>query len=193
MNEQCKSGSAMIAPSPSKAPSNGVPAEGQAQSGLKWTPELVEERLIEAAAVWRRSKDREAHWQRLRACWPDVRHEYDYWFDYRAEGKDGAPAEQRADLKALRLPVIPPSRAEMARRDAASGWIEQHVPERDRRLVWLALVDKAAGRRPDWARILRKMGLARGKDGLRMRYARAMAGTARALNGAGVAVEAAGI
>ncbi|MDT9096811.1 hypothetical protein RSW32_26145, partial [Escherichia coli] len=46
----------------------------------------------------------------------------------------------------------------------------------DRKLVGLAVAQLAAGKREiSWVKLLRRMGLQRGADGLRMRYGRALA------------------
>ncbi|MFN3943905.1 MAG: hypothetical protein ACK4K7_03100 [Allosphingosinicella sp.] len=129
---------------------------------------MVEERMVEAMVLWRRSPDRERGWHRMRAFWPDiVRHN---WFgDY-------------ADTEAEPRP-LPLTRAEVAERDEASEWM-RFVPERDRRLVVMALMCLARGEaRVPWRRLLQPLGLRMGADGLRMRYARAIEKVANALNG----------
>jgi pantothenate kinase type III len=57
------------------------------------------------------------------------------------------------------------------------------VAEDSRRIVVLALTERAAGRRrTDWARIKRIVGLDAGNKGVYRRYTRAIAGIAKRLN-----------
>lgn len=66
-------------------------------------------------------------------------------------------------------------RLEVKHRDQVSDWLSL-VPEEDRLLVAAAVWWRArTGRRVDWSRMLRLMGLSRGKEGLRKRYCRALA------------------
>lgn len=135
-----------------------------------WTFDIVEERLVEAALLWRRAPDKTAHWHQVRAYWPEMqRHER--FGDYDARGGDGTSSDVK--LKPAML-----AREEMSRMEEASAWIGEHVPERDRRLVCLVLMIKAAGHRPQWIRLLKSMGMARGAEGLRKRYSRAVAAVA---------------
>lgn len=159
-------------------PSNTLPGQ---IAPFHWTFDQVEDRLIEAAACWRRSADRTAGWHYVRAFWPEGRPDYDWWFDYDARGGDGRSSD-------VRLRPLPLSRAEDARMMQASEWIGAHVPERDRALVCRVVMTKAAGFRPQWLRMLRPMGLAHGADGLRKRYTRAITAVAVALTAARVAV-----
>jgi hypothetical protein len=149
-------------------------------------PDLVEDRLIEAAACWRRAASRGAGWHHVKAYWPDGRPDYDWWFDYDARGGDGRSSD-------VRLRPLPLSRAETARMIEASDWIGAFVPERDRRMLCAVIQARAQGRRPDWGAMLAIAGLTRGKDGLRMRYARALDTIAAALRKGRVAIVPAGI
>ena len=66
----------------------------------------------------------------------------------------------------------------------AAEWL-RFVPERDRRLVSLALAYLAVGnKRVPWMRLKAVMGVRFGADGLRMRYARAVATICQRLNSA---------
>lgn len=123
----------------------------------------VEERLVEAMLTCWRHADRERGWQRLRSAWPEVAAEPG---DYDARGGDLASAVLRpASL----------TRAEVAEMEEAFGWVEVLAPA-DRRLVGLAIGELARGQRQvRWARVMRALGLTRGRDGVRMRYGRAMA------------------
>jgi len=72
--------------------------------------------------------------------------------------------------------------AEVEMRDAVTDWLLL-VPEEDRLLVVEGIWFRArSGRRIDWARMLRLLGLARGKEGLRKRYCRALAALGRELH-----------
>lgn len=82
------------------------------------------------------------------------------------------------------VPRIPLSREQMARMDEASAWLA-HAPERDRKLVVLAVTALAAGRKVvPWRALLKPMAMARGADGLRMRYGRAINAICVKLNAA---------
>jgi hypothetical protein len=81
------------------------------------------------------------------------------------------------------MPRIPLTRDQVSRMQAVSAWI-MFVPERDRRLVVLAIRQLAAGaKRIDWIKIRKPMGVALGADGLRMRYSRAITAICVQLNG----------
>ena len=141
--------------------------------GLFWTFDLVEERLIEAAACWRRAPGgRHRPMMATDGPWHLIVADAG---DYDARGGDGVSSDV-----ALRPASL--SRAEVGRMEEATLWIEVHVGESDRRLVWLALFHKADSRQPDWRWIMGQIGVRRGLDGVRKRYSRAIAGVARALH-----------
>jgi len=74
------------------------------------------------------------------------------------------------------------TRADVAARDQASDWLI-YVPERDRKLVVMALGQLAGGKsRVSWMALRRPMGVKIGAHGLRRRYTRAIGGIADALN-----------
>lgn len=82
------------------------------------------------------------------------------------------------------VPRIPLSREQLARMEEASAWLV-HAPERDRKLVVLAVTALAAGRKAiPWRALLRPMGLSLGAHGLRKRYSRAVTCICEALNAA---------
>ena len=86
------------------------------------------------------------------------------------------------------LPRLPLTRAQVARRDEAIGWLAL-VPERDRRLVVLAVRELAKGsKRVPWRVLLPKMGLALGAAGLSRRYERALGALTQRLNRSGGAI-----
>lgn len=140
-----------------------------------WTFGEVEDRLVEAMALWRRAPDRESAWLKVKAIWPEVTREWAAG-DYDARGYLG----NSSDVVLRPLPLV---RAEVARMEEAGGWIGRYVVERDRRLVIIALGHKASDRRVPWRSMLKPMGLTMGADGLRRRYERAVAGIAKGLNG----------
>lgn len=156
---------------------SGVGAADGAVSPLVWTFDLVEERLVEAMACWRRAGDRERGWLHVKAWWPEGRPEVDPHVDY--ADADAAPR------------ALPLSRAEYARMMEASEWVALIDAGHDGRTVAIvreALLRKATGREPDWRAMKHRLGIAFGEYGLRRRYERAIGGLARALDAAGVAV-----
>ncbi|UYY60118.1 hypothetical protein [Sphingomonas sp. S2-65] len=155
--------------------SERFPVEGQALPGAAWTFEAVQERLVEAVITCWRHPDRERAWQQVRSTWPEVLREQAAG-DYDARGGDGSSSDVAIRPAAL-------TRRDMGEMEEAFGWLDSVAPA-ERKLVGLALVQLAAGKREvSWRRLLRPMGLARGSDGLRMRYARALSGVAARLNG----------
>tara|TARA_B100000678_G_C18163575_1_gene484135 strand:+ start:195 stop:626 length:432 start_codon:yes stop_codon:yes gene_type:complete len=117
----------------------------------------VEDRLVEA----------------MRLCWQDEGGAWPFagdgpWSLIRKEWWDWDARDAKA------LPRMPMSRAQMARRDEAVGWLAL-VAEKDRRLVVLAVRELAKGKsQVPWRDLLAPMGKVRGADGLRMRYGRAL-------------------
>lgn len=138
-----------------------------------WSFDDVEERLVEAMELWRRSPDRERGWLHVKAYWPDIRRSGEFRVD--ASGEVDFP-EQEPETRPLPL-----TRAEVASMMEASDWM-RHVPERDRRLVALVLVYKVQGKQPQWLKLKRRLGVAFGADGLRKRYSRAVSDVCKALN-----------
>jgi hypothetical protein len=150
------------------------PVEGAILPGF-WTFDMVQERLVEAMIICWRNPDRERGWQRIRSAWPDVLRELSAG-DYDARG---------GDLRSSDVEIRPASltRVEVAEMEEAFGWLDR-VPVEDRKLIGLAIVRLARGHRQvPWRELLKPMGLHRGSDGLRMRYGRAIARIAEALNG----------
>ena len=140
-----------------------------------WTFELVEERLVEALRMWRRTPGQPGP-SSTSPYASDIPAELivkDAW-EYDARGGD-----LRSDKEAVPLPPL--SRSQMAERDQVSEWLV-YVPDTDRKLVIMVLGIKAADRRPEWLQIKRRMGIERGADGLRMRYNRAITSVCNRLN-----------
>ncbi|HEU0045093.1 hypothetical protein [Sphingomonas sp.] len=137
----------------------------QASIAGSFTLAEVEERLVEAMLTCWRHADRERGWQRLRSAWPEITRDV-LAGDYDDRGGDMASAVLRpASL----------TRREVGEMEEAFGWVEVLAPI-DRKLVGLAVSELARGQRQvRWALVMRQMGLSRGRDGLRMRYGRAMA------------------
>lgn len=80
------------------------------------------------------------------------------------------------------VPRIPLSREQLKRMEEASAWLA-YAPERDRKLVVLAVTALAAGRKVvPWRALLKPMGLKLGAHGLRKRYSRAVTCICEALN-----------
>lgn len=143
------------------------------EGSLSLTFAEVEERLVEAVLLWRRSPDRERGWLWVKAYWPDHRREHGAG-DYDARGYLGTSSD-------VPLRPRPLNMAEVAERDRVSEWIGRYVPARDRELVALALGWKASGREVPWSRLLRQMGLTLGRHGLMRRYERAITAVVRGL------------
>lgn len=134
----------------------------------------VEERLVEAIRVTWRAPDRERAWLKVRAYWPDI-HRHTAFGDY-GDTVDGVSSNAQLRTAAL-------TRAEVADAEEALGWLDA-VPVEDRKLIGLAIVALAGGaRQVPWSRLLRPMGKARGVDGLRRRYERALGAVCRRVNG----------
>ncbi|MDZ7894186.1 MAG: hypothetical protein U5M50_04010 [Sphingobium sp.] len=134
-----------------------------------WSWALVQDRLVEAAAIQRRMNSggwpfaSDGPWHLIVA---------DRW-DWDKDGWQDLP-----------VPRVPPSREQIRRSEEATGWLV-HAPERDRRLIVLAVMALASGRRQvPWRALLRPMGLTLGARGLSQRYSRAVTAICNALNGA---------
>jgi hypothetical protein len=166
--------------------------EGSTDEGCAfWTFAAVEERLVEAMLLWKRSPGgglgpssgtgyaSDAPWQMLtravRASAGDVR-----GMDFaRMLLADDEEETRRWQGRERPLPL---TRDDVARRDEASEWLRL-VAEKDRRLVVLALLSLASGaKRVPWMRLKAAIGVQFGADGLRMRYERALGRVAKGLN-----------
>jgi hypothetical protein len=145
-----------------------VEASGKLPGTEGWTYDAVEERLVEVMALWRRAPDRERGWLHVKAMWPDGRPEVDPLVDY--ADRDAAPR------------ALPLTRRDIAMMEECDGWIGRWVPERDWRLVGMALGWKASGRRVPWRRIKHQMGIPFGEGGLTRRYERAIGAIAMGLD-----------
>ncbi|HVQ09538.1 MAG TPA: hypothetical protein VMS43_13990 [Allosphingosinicella sp.] len=149
-------------------PPNDPPIFGRdVEDPTFWTFREVEGRLIEALRHWRRMPDRERGWLHVKALWPELKH-HGWRVDVEGEfsEREMDPVPRRPHL----------TRGQIAQMNEASEWL-LIVPERDRRMVALALAFQVAGgdRRMSWERVWRDVGRGRpGPDGLRMRYSRAI-------------------
>jgi len=165
----------------------------QSWEGDYWTFDAVEERLIDAMLLWKRSPGG--------GKWPFAG---DAPWHLMSRKTRTAEALTRGKLKpAEEAEVVarllreeddretaqwqgrdrprPLTRDEVDRRDEATEWLG-FVPNADRKLVIMALTEKASGRKVSWMRLKPLLGVAFGADGLRKRYSRAISGIARALN-----------
>ncbi|MEZ7273892.1 hypothetical protein NYF14_10525 [Sphingobium sp. 10 DY56-G10] len=141
-----------------------VPA---AEGSTYWSFADVEARLVEAMQF---------QWRTERGAWAFASD--GPWHLIVRDWWDWAAHEDRP------VPRIPLSREQMARMEEASAWLG-HAPERDRKLVVLAITALAAGRKSvPWRALLKPMGLKLGAHGLRKRYARAVTCICETLNGA---------
>lgn len=84
------------------------------------------------------------------------------------------------------LRPLPLTRDEVARVQAVGAWLLLVPDDAARRMIVTVIDHYAATGRVDWVIIMRRMGVTRGRDGLRMRYARAMQALARVMRRGGV-------
>jgi hypothetical protein len=160
-------------------------------AGAFWTYEAVLDRLVEAMRLWWRSPGGgkwpfacDAPWhlmaRRTRIAAGDLDGGFrgrELQLRLQAEDAERSRALEGRDERG------PLSRDDVARRDEATEWLG-FVPPSDRRLVILALVRLAAGdKHVPWLRLRPLLGVEFGADGLRKRFARAVAGIAARLNG----------
>lgn len=135
----------------------------------------VQERLVEAMITCWRTPDRERGWQQVRSNWPEALRELAVG-DYDARGGDGTSSE-------VTLRPASQTRLEIAEMEEAFAWVAA-LPEGDRRVVGLVVGQLARGQREvSWAKLLRRLGRARGADGLRKQYGRAITAIAMRANG----------
>ena len=155
---------------PPKLPPIGGRDDVDSPKGQFLSFTAVEDRLVEALLTCWRYPDRERGWQTLRSAWPEISR--DVWAgDYDARGGDGTSAVLRPAAQ---------TRAEISEMEEAFGWLDGVAPD-DRKLIGLAIVQLAQGKREvSWIELMRKMGVKRGADGLRMRYSRAITMIAQA-------------
>lgn len=138
----------------------------------------VEDGLVEAARLWWRSPGG--------GRWPFAG-DGPWHLMTRATRAGSAIDAWRVEIDEIALKPdpapLPLTRAEIARRDAASAWLLLIPEEGDRRLVAMGVVMKAAtGRRIDWVRMVKLWGAQATTDALRKRYSRAITAVARALS-----------
>lgn len=135
----------------------------------------VEERMVEAMRLWRRSPGGGGWPFAGDGPWHLVRDDGSWQaeWDHRANAhRQGYQEKPRA---------LPLSVEEVAERDRVSEWL-RFVPERDRRLVVLALVQLASGApHPKWSRIRLQLKEEIGARGLGQRYSRAITAIVRRL------------
>lgn len=128
----------------------------------------VEERLVEAWGFLMRMPDRERGWQRLKACWPDMRR-HNHFGDY-------------GDMDADAVPKKPGLRtAEVDRMEEALGWIEW-VKERDRKLVGVVLSQLQRASGIEWGDVVDALHSDAAPDALRMRFGRSLTRICNRLN-----------
>jgi hypothetical protein len=139
----------------------------EAAAGTFWTFDMVEERLVETVHLWWRSPGGGRSPYATDGPWELVKR--DLW---------GPDVDKDAPLRPLPL-----RRREVAARDEVSAWLLL-VPERDRKLVVLAVTMLAKGHsQVQWMELRKPLGVSFGADGLRMRYSRALQTICKRLNG----------
>lgn len=134
----------------------------------------VQEQLVEAFVLWRRSPGGGA--------WPFASD--GPWHLIQRSGHLGDYDARGGDLDAEVEPrPLPLTRAEVEQRDRVTAWLDYIPDADDRRLVGMALKALASGQKQvPWKRLLKPMGVKRGYDGLRKRYERAIGAICSALN-----------
>lgn len=143
-----------------------------------WTFDLVREVLVEAAELWRRTPG-EGRWP-FAGDGP-----------WHLMSRDGAAGDYDArggfdTSSGVAVRPLPLGTEECDRRDEVSEWL-RFIPEAaDRRLVAVCCSFYASGSKQlPWSKIMRVLGVQRGKDGLRKRFERAIGAIATGLNAAG--------
>lgn len=152
---------------------NGTPGCGEqdVQSDVIWTFDAVQEALIEAHDLWRRSP-RVGH-RALKSCWPNEM----------LQGEGGDYDARGADMVAPAPRALPLSRNEVAVRDRVSEWLGFVPGDINRRIVVLVLGQLASGRsQVSWRRVQRALRIERGRGALSRRYDRAVGAIVAALN-----------
>lgn len=145
---------------------DAVPMEGDTLPPIEWTPDYVEDRLVEAMITCWRQPDRERAWLRVKSAWPEIVREADKG-DFDARGGEHNSSDVQLRPAAM-------TRRDQAEMEQAFGWVAVLSPD-DRKLVGLVISHLARGQREiKWARLLRPMGLKRGAGGIKMRYRRAL-------------------
>jgi hypothetical protein len=138
-----------------------------------WTWQMVQERMADAMRHWWRSHDSDARFGlggRISSVWQQC-------------VDDQLALIERVGVETEAPRALPLSRGDMARMVEASEWLA-HVREEDRRLVVVVLVYLAKGeKKVPWLKLVRRLGVQHGADGLRKRYSRAITDVANVLNG----------
>lgn len=162
------------------------PTSSQGSLGDFWTFDAVEERLVEALLLWKRSPGGgrwpfagDAPWQlmtrRTRIEAGDFRGRE---MQLRMQAEDAEETKRREGCDRFG----PLSRDEVARRDEASEWLA-HVSADSRKVVSAAIEQLAGGRENvDWTLVKRRIGAEIGNKGVYRRYTRAIGGIAKRLN-----------
>lgn len=139
---------------------------------IVWTFDTVQDALVEAHDLWRRSP-RVGH-RPIKSCWPNEMLQRIDAGDLDARG---------GDMVAPELRPLPLSRAEVARRDEVSEWLEYVPSDLNRRIVVLAVAQLASGRsQVSWRKVQRRLRSERGRGALGDRYNKAVGAITAALN-----------
>lgn len=154
-------------------------------SGL-WGVEGVEEALIEAHDLWRRSPGErrwpfagDGPWHLAQGEVGDVAGEYSETILTTDAGKE---------LRVRKVDSLPPrcplDAGEVALRDAVTAWLQWIADPLDRRLVWLGTGKLAAGEaRVPWSELAKRLGSSLTRQALVRRYRLSLAIVACRLNG----------
>jgi len=137
----------------------------------------LEEALVRCHELWRRSPGGggwpfagDGPWHLIRAEQGD----YVDSTDSVIEGKDGALRDIRVPL--TRRPRVPLDAAEVAERDAVTGWLQLVADVDARAIVWAAgrMLHRGEGR-VEWGQLKRELGYPRTPRRMAGRYREAMA------------------
>lgn len=160
--------------------SASVGAAAGREGRLPVTVGALEERLIAVHAFWRRTpgggqspfaRDIPAHLMLRDRAAGDIVGEYSETLLANAAGKE--LLVRKIDERAPRSPL---RAAEVAERDAVTGWLGLLADPLDRKVVWLATAQLARGEdRPQWSEIRRVTGAKLTPRSLAWRYTKALA------------------
>lgn len=143
-----------------------------------WTFQAVEDRMVEAMRIWWRSPGKVGPGS-TNPYASDIPAEM-MVKSIHAGDYDALGIDRSANDVPIRSAAM--TRADVEQRDMASDWIA-FVPERDRKLVTLALIQLAAGHSHiSWVRLRKSMGMTIGAGGLQRRYSRAITAIVQRLN-----------
>jgi len=140
--------------------------------------DAVEERLIEAAGLFRKMERKGRAWAGDGPWYlSQAKRDPNNWW---AEQLSALEVGEDPD-RVYRDPR--PDRDLMARAEEAAAWLGQIANDADRKLVKLVVAQMELDGRVNWRGMLAVMGMVRGMEGLRRRYRRTLHALAISVNG----------